>query len=99
LQPQLLERYEWVSVRWHEFLHMPSRCVSPSMRVGTSSGRQEHTTPDAVDFDDQSHDNPFQSPPQSSPTVSLSSAMPSKRDRQVQSSLKRRATTTLYQTR
>uniref|UniRef100_A0A0D2XRY5 Uncharacterized protein n=2 Tax=Fusarium oxysporum (strain Fo5176) TaxID=660025 RepID=A0A0D2XRY5_FUSOF len=98
LQPQLLERYEWVSVRWHEFLHMPSRCVSPSMRVGTSSGRQEHTTPDAVDFDDQSHDNPFQSPPQSSPTVSLSSAMPSKRDRQVQSSLKRRATTTLYQT-
>ncbi|KNB16555.1 hypothetical protein FOXG_21706 [Fusarium oxysporum f. sp. lycopersici 4287] len=98
LQPQLLERYEWVSVRWHEFLHMPSRCVSPSMRVGTSSGRQEHTTPDAVDLDDQSHDNPFESPPQSSPTVSLSSAMPSKRDRQVQSSLKHRATTTLYQT-
>ncbi|KAH6881152.1 hypothetical protein B0T10DRAFT_518867, partial [Thelonectria olida] len=25
LQPQLLERYEWVSVRWHEFLHLPSK--------------------------------------------------------------------------
>ncbi|KAJ4065542.1 hypothetical protein NW761_015265, partial [Fusarium oxysporum] len=25
LQPQLLELYEWVSVRWHEFLHIPSR--------------------------------------------------------------------------
>lgn len=25
LQPQLLERYEWVSTRWHEFLHLPSK--------------------------------------------------------------------------
>ncbi len=38
LQPQLLELYEWASVRWHEFLHLPSR-LAPARAVGRQSLR------------------------------------------------------------
>ncbi|KAK4118290.1 hypothetical protein N657DRAFT_685319 [Parathielavia appendiculata] len=34
LQPQLLERYEWVSSRWHEFLHLPSMVTAADTRAG-----------------------------------------------------------------
>jgi hypothetical protein len=34
LQPQLLERYEWVSSRWHEFLHLPSMVAAADTRAG-----------------------------------------------------------------
>lgn len=39
LQPQLLELYEWAYMKWHEFLHLPSKLASlPS--EGTSSSHR-----------------------------------------------------------
>jgi hypothetical protein len=35
LQPALLQAYEWASVRWHEFLHQPSKVVPSSNRIRT----------------------------------------------------------------
>ncbi|EXL39949.1 hypothetical protein FOCG_17451 [Fusarium oxysporum f. sp. radicis-lycopersici 26381] len=43
LQPQLLELYEWVSVRWHEFLHIPSR-----LALATPLSRTMHQFPIAT---------------------------------------------------
>jgi hypothetical protein len=34
LQPQLLERYMWVSSRWHEFLHLPSKASTERATLG-----------------------------------------------------------------
>ncbi|KAF5261492.1 hypothetical protein FOXYS1_7818, partial [Fusarium oxysporum] len=43
LQPQLLELYEWVSVRWHEFLHIPSRlALATPLSISSPGSQQQH---------------------------------------------------------
>ncbi|EXM15599.1 hypothetical protein V3481_018826 [Fusarium oxysporum f. sp. vasinfectum] len=39
MQPQLLDLYEWASVRWHEFLHLPSK-LRPRMNAQVHSDRE-----------------------------------------------------------
>ncbi|KAG7408489.1 hypothetical protein Forpe1208_v012076 [Fusarium oxysporum f. sp. rapae] len=41
LQPQLLQLYEWVSVRWHEFLHMPSKLAPKALLAISNPGSQQ----------------------------------------------------------
>ncbi|KAH8749809.1 hypothetical protein BGZ57DRAFT_1019545 [Hyaloscypha finlandica] len=41
LQPALLRIYEWASVRWHEFLHQPSR-VMPQSQLVEAGLKSEH---------------------------------------------------------
>ncbi|KAM5527056.1 hypothetical protein FOXYSP1_20568 [Fusarium oxysporum f. sp. phaseoli] len=67
LQPQLLERYEWVSVRWHEFLHLPSRYASRLVHAGPDPIAPWLGTPSATSLDDDSHNCLFMSSPPSSP--------------------------------
>ncbi|SCO92584.1 uncharacterized protein FRV6_16712 [Fusarium oxysporum] len=39
MQPQLLNLYEWASLRWHEFLHLPSR-LRPRTNAQIQSDRE-----------------------------------------------------------
>ncbi|EXA29414.1 hypothetical protein FOVG_19097 [Fusarium oxysporum f. sp. pisi HDV247] len=39
MQPQLLDLYEWASLRWHEFLHLPSR-LRPRTNAQIQSDRE-----------------------------------------------------------
>ncbi|EXK76788.1 hypothetical protein FOQG_18482 [Fusarium oxysporum f. sp. raphani 54005] len=39
MQPQLLDLYEWASLRWHEFLHLPSK-LRPRMNAQIQSDRE-----------------------------------------------------------
>lgn len=36
LQPPLLRAYEWASIRWHEFLHQPSKIISSKDEITMS---------------------------------------------------------------
>ncbi|KAH7169570.1 hypothetical protein DER46DRAFT_554056 [Fusarium sp. MPI-SDFR-AT-0072] len=39
MQPQLLDLYEWASLRWHEFLHLPSK-LTPRTNAQADSDRE-----------------------------------------------------------
>jgi hypothetical protein len=39
MQPQLLDLYEWASLRWHEFLHLPSK-LTPRTNAQANSDRE-----------------------------------------------------------
>jgi hypothetical protein len=56
LQPSLLRAYEWASMRWHEFLHQPSKSLSrvsreaPSTLTPLSTCRKRAITEVSPDF-------------------------------------------------
>jgi hypothetical protein len=41
MQPQLLDLYEWASLRWHEFLHLPSK-LTPRTNAQADSDRERN---------------------------------------------------------
>jgi hypothetical protein len=98
LQPQLLERYEWVSVCWHEFLHLPSRYASRPAHAGPDPSTPRLCTPSATSLDDDSHNYLLISPPPSSPLAPSFSAKSFTRNDRGQNLLKRRLITTSHQT-
>ncbi|KAH7471991.1 hypothetical protein FOMA001_g13814 [Fusarium oxysporum f. sp. matthiolae] len=98
LQPQLLERYEWVSVRWHEFLHLPSRYASRLVHAGPDPIAPWFGTPSATSLDDNSHNCLFMSSPPSSPQAPSHGAKSFTKNNGGQNLLKRRFIITTPQT-
>lgn len=58
LQPQLLERYMWVSSRWHEFLHLPSKATNKVTLGHTANGGMDELRPQVEEHDKDRHTSP-----------------------------------------
>ncbi|KJZ69798.1 hypothetical protein HIM_10816 [Hirsutella minnesotensis 3608] len=78
LQPQLLERYEWASTRWHEFLHLPTKLCQDSTCDLQSKLQAEEDVGGAANYEGRPGASAMLSvPPQPLPPADVPTVAPS----------------------